>query len=253
MYRLSGRTRGRALRDVGYAAVASLALGVLLVRFVGAPPLAGIAAVAVGMVPVSVGALCIARRRPLFSTPADRLTLTRAVLAAGCASVVVLGLFAVVPHRSWLLVALAAPAVALDAVDGRVARWTGTAGPEGARLDMETDAVLLLVLSVPLAFTLGPWVLVIGLLRYAFAALALGRPALRGELEFSQFRRVVAGVQSVVLVVALVPALALPVATAGVAGSLVLLVVSFARDVLVLERRYRGHAGAGSARQRIRR
>ena len=81
MYRLSGRTRGRALRDVGYAAVASLALGVLLVRFVGAPPLAGIAAVAVGMVPVSVGALCIARRRPLFSTPADRLTLTRAVLA----------------------------------------------------------------------------------------------------------------------------------------------------------------------------
>ena len=239
MLRTLRRVGGRAVTDVCGALAASLLLDALLVHGVGAAPRAAVAAVAGGLVPVSVGAVCVARRRPLLTTPADRVTLTRAVLGAGCATVVVLSLFGALPHRSWLLVALAAPAVVLDAVDGPVARLTGSVRPEGARLDMETDAVLLLVLSVPLAFVLGPWVLPVGLLRYAFVVLSLWRPALRGELGFSRFRRVVAGLQAVVLVAALVPVLPVPVAATGVAVALALLVVSFSRDVRALERRAR--------------
>ena len=49
-------------------------------------------------------------------------------------------------HRASCVV-LAAVALVLDAVDGRVARRTGTVHPLGARFDMETDAFLILVLS----------------------------------------------------------------------------------------------------------
>lgn len=250
MRRTPDRVRGRALLDVTGTVGGALALGVLMVGFVGVPRLEGIAAVACGPAFVSVAVVNVLRRDPLFTTPADRVTLTRAVLGGGCAAVVLLALLGAVPHRSWLLLLLAAPAVALDAVDGRVARVTGTVCPEGSRLDMETDSALLLVLSVPLAFVLGPWVLAIGLMRYAFGALALWRPPLRGKLGFSRFRRIVAGTQSVVLAAALTPVLPVPVATVAVGIALALLVVSFGRDVVTLERRFRrltGDAAVGTA------
>ena len=53
------------------------------------------------------------------------------------------------PWRRWS--SLAVVALALDAVDGRVARRTGTVSPFGARLDGEADAFLMLVLSVHVA------------------------------------------------------------------------------------------------------
>ena len=100
--------------------------------------------------------------------PADLVTLGRAVLVGGVTALV----------ADWLvtgrmptavLVALAAVALALDAVDGRVARRTGTASARGARFDMEVDAVLVLVLSGYVAALLGPWTLAIGAMRYVFA------------------------------------------------------------------------------------
>ena len=63
------------------------------------------------------------------------MTLTRASLACGVGALVA----ACAAGR--LLVALAAVALVLDAVDGRVARRTGTVSPFGARFDMEVDAV----------------------------------------------------------------------------------------------------------------
>ena len=72
------------------------------------------------------------------------------------------------------MVALAVPALlVLDAVDGRVARRTGTTSSFGARFDGEADAFLILVLSVYVAARLGSWVLVIGAARYAFGRLGL--------------------------------------------------------------------------------
>ena len=43
--------------------------------------------------------------------------------------------------RPWLPLVLGAMALALDGVDGPVARRTGTASPFGARFDMETDEI----------------------------------------------------------------------------------------------------------------
>ncbi|NED04634.1 CDP-alcohol phosphatidyltransferase family protein, partial [Streptomyces sp. SID6648] len=81
-----------------------------------------------------------------------------------------------------LLVGLTAVALVLDGVDGRVARRTGTCTPLGARFDMEVDAFLILVLSVYVSTDLGPWVLLIGAMRYVFVAAARVWPWLTAPL-----------------------------------------------------------------------
>ena len=69
----------------------------------------------------------------------------------------------------------------LDLVDGRVARWTGTASAFGARLDGEADAFLMLVLSVEVARTHGAWVLAMGAARYVFAMAGWVLPCMRAQ------------------------------------------------------------------------
>lgn len=136
-----------------------------------------------------------------------------------------------------LLVALAGVALLLDGVDGQVARRTGTVTRLGARFDVETDAVLLMVLSLFVARSLGWWVLLIGGLRYLFVAAAWLLPWLRGELAPRWSRKAVAAVQGITLVV--LSSGALPGQSAGiVAGTaLALLVWSFGRDIAGLWRR----------------
>ena len=132
--------------------------------------------------------------------PADRVTLTRAVLAGGVAA-----LAASPPVPALLLVPLAGVALALDAVDGKVARRTGTTSAFGARFDMEVDAFLLVSLGVLAAPRLGPWVLAIGAMRYVFGAARLMFPVLAGALPPRYWRKVVAAVQGVALLAASVP------------------------------------------------
>src|ERR1022692_1856108 len=78
--------------------------------------------------------------------PADWVTLTRAVLVAGVAGLVADSFSR--PVSITALVTLSIVALVLDAVDGQVARRTGTATPLGARLDGEVDAFLILLLSI---------------------------------------------------------------------------------------------------------
>ncbi|MGH3316610.1 MAG: CDP-alcohol phosphatidyltransferase family protein, partial [Nocardioidaceae bacterium] len=164
-------------------------------------------------------------------------TLARAVLASGCAAVTVLVLAGTVPGRTWWLLSLAVPCLLLDAADGLVARRTGTVSAAGARLDGELDAGILVVLSLAVAPVLGAWVLLIGAMRYLFLAGSWVRPPWRGPLARSDARRAVAGLQGAALAVAAAPVVPLGVATAGVAVALLLLAVSFARDVVTLETR----------------
>ena len=162
--------------------------------------------------------------------PADRVTLTRAVLVGGVAALVADSFAgsASVPA----LVGLAAVALALDAVDGRVARRTGTVSTLGARFDMEVDAFLILALSVYIAVTFGQWwVLAIGGARYLFVAAGWLLPWMRASLPPRPWRKVVAAVQGVVLAVAAADLLPAPVTTAALVGALVLLAESFGRDV----------------------
>jgi hypothetical protein len=96
--------------------------------------------------------------------PADWVTLARATLAIGVAGLVADSFHQPVPVT--MLVSLAVIALALDAVDGWVARRTRTTGMLGARFDAEVDAFLILILSVYVARSAGAWVLAIGAARY---------------------------------------------------------------------------------------
>lgn len=146
-----------------------------------------------------------------------------------------------------LLLTLAVVALALDAVDGWVARRTGSASELGARFDMEVDAFLLLVLSAYVAPTLGWWVLAIGLLRYAFVAVGWFVPWMRAPLPPRYWRKVVTAVAGIALTVA-ASGIGAPWVGFGVTAlALGLLLESFGRDVVWLVRRRGRQAGAPGA------
>jgi phosphatidylglycerophosphate synthase len=209
--------------------------------------LAGLAA-AFGLGPLGVlagvvyaaallGLLSGAMRRANRSAfgPADVVTLTRALLVGGVTALVADELLtgaAALPA----LVVLAAVALALDAVDGQVARRTGTSSAVGARFDMEVDAFLILVLCVHVTGIVGPWVLAIGAMRYAFVAAGWALPWLRGPLPPSYLGKTVAALQGIVLVLAATELLAPTAATLLVGAALAMLCCSFGRDVLRLRR-----------------
>ena len=136
-----------------------------------------------------------------------------------------------------VLVPLAVLALALDFVDGRVARHTRTASAYGARLDGEADAFLILVLSVFVARTAGAWVLAMGLVRYAYAVATWLVPWMQQDLPPRYWRKVVAAYVGIALLLAasgLVPAAA---TYAVLVVAALLLAESFGWDVVWLWRR----------------
>ena len=123
-------------------------------------------------------------------------------------------------------------ALALDAVDGQVARRTGTVSALGARFDMEVDAFLILVLSVYVAPAVGA----VGARDRGRCATPSSPPAgcCRGcaaPLPPRYWRKVVAAHRACVLRVAAADVLARPVRPCCAAVALALLVESFGRDV----------------------
>jgi phosphatidylglycerophosphate synthase len=180
--------------------------------------------------------LCGAAARAAAAGPANRVTLARGTLVGGVTALVADGLVhgGLSGARLLVLVVIASVALSLDLVDGWVARRTNSVSELGARLDMELDALLILVLSVLVAVSLGPWVLLIGLMRYLFVLAGSRYPWLVGPLPPSRARKVVAAVQGVVLVAAMVPALPASLTVAAVLGALLSLLWSFGRDTLWL-------------------
>lgn len=172
--------------------------------------------------------------------PADRVTAVRAVLAVGVAVLTVRGLTDPLSDRqSALLVAVSTVALVLDAVDGYVARRTGTVSAFGARFDMETDAFLIAVLSVHVAPELGWWVLTIGAMRYAYVGAGWALPWLRRPTPPRYWAKVVAAVQGVVLTVAASALLPDAATRAALGVALVLLVESFGHDAVWQWRQWR--------------
>jgi phosphatidylglycerophosphate synthase len=170
--------------------------------------------------------------------PADWVTLTRALLIAGVAGLVADSFSRPVPVAA--LVTLSAVALVLDAVDGQVARRTGTATPLGARMDGETDAFLILLLSIAVSQDYGGWVLAIGAARYALLLAGWLIPWLAAPLPPRYWGKVVAAVQGIVLTVAVSGVLDRRVGMIAVAAALLLLAESFGRNVIWL---YRSGAG----------
>ena len=149
------------------------------------------------------------------------------------------------PLMSWSLAGLIATALALDAVDGWLARRLCLATAFGARFDVEVDALLLLILTVLVwqADRVDGWVLAIGLLRYGFVVAGQLAPRLRAPLPPSRRRKVVAAQQGVTLLLCLLPPVAGWLASAAAAAALICLTLSFAVDVLGLARRRAAPAG----------
>jgi phosphatidylglycerophosphate synthase len=161
--------------------------------------------------------------------PADTVTLMRLALTGGVAALVAEALNG---HTAFpALVGLAAVAAILDAVDGQVARRTKTTSAFGARFDMEADSVLVLILSIFVASSLGWWVAAIGIFRYAFVAASWAWPWLNASLPPRMVRKVVAALQGAVLIVASAGLLPLALAQICVALTLGCLTWSFGTDI----------------------
>nr|WP_272213681.1 CDP-alcohol phosphatidyltransferase family protein [Marinicella sp. W31]MDC2879637.1 CDP-alcohol phosphatidyltransferase family protein [Marinicella sp. W31] len=137
-----------------------------------------------------------------------------------------------------VLIGLVVFALALDGVDGYLARRTGLQSALGTRFDMEVDALLILLLSAA-AFLLGKagwWVLAIGLMRYGFVLAQTMLPFLCSPLGPSFRRKLICVIQVSALCAILVPMIAPPVSTAIAAIALVLISYSFGIDVFRLAR-----------------
>jgi phosphatidylglycerophosphate synthase len=230
------RPRIRLAALLGMLATAAL-LGV-----VSATAGLGVVGWITGLVTGSAGATLLVTARMRSDQPAilpaDWITLTRMLLIAGVTGLVADSFSR--PVSVTALVALSAVALALDAVDGQVARRTGTATPLGARFDGETDAFLILVLSIYVSQDYGAWVLAIGAARYVFLLAGWLIPWLRAPLAPRFWRKVVAAIQGIALTVAASGVTSRVVGMIAVAAALLLLAESFGHDVIWLYR-----AGAG--------
>jgi phosphatidylglycerophosphate synthase len=204
-----------------------------------------------GVVVAAVTALAVAgalarglqRSRPAVFGAANLVTLTRASLVVGVAGL----LPAPDDPARWTLVGLASVALLLDLVDGRVARATGGVTALGARFDMETDALLIGLLSVEVVLQYGGsagWVLLIGAARYLLWLAERTAPWLRAATPPRPWAKVVAAIQGVLLVGACARLLPTGPTLILLAAGLVLLAESFGWQ---LRWRWRHRAETGGA------
>jgi phosphatidylglycerophosphate synthase len=228
--------RRRARRSASTAPVVGLVAEVLLLTGLAGTVglgaggwVAGLTCAVIVNVALAIG---LARHRSVGMAAANCVTLARASLAVTAAALVA-DSFAR-PIQVALLVASSALALALDYVDGWLARRTGTAAPLGARFDGEVDAFLILVLSVYVARFLGAWVLAIGGARYVFLAAGWPFPWMRATLPPRPWRKVVTATQGIVLTVAAAGVLPESVSRVAVLAALALLAESFGRDAVWL-------------------
>jgi phosphatidylglycerophosphate synthase len=179
------------------------------------------------MVVVLIGCALIAvHRRESRLGWANGVTLARLVGVSWIAAITGSWL-SVRPTRAGtaVLIVVAVLCLVLDGIDGKVARARGEASDFGARFDMETDAAMIMVLCLAVALqgSVGWWVVVIGLARYAYWLASLHVPALNLPVAPSLLRKVVAVSQSAALLICLAMGLSgrapgwLPSAIAGVA------------------------------------
>ncbi|MGL5808319.1 MAG: CDP-alcohol phosphatidyltransferase family protein [Nocardioides sp.] len=199
-------------------------------------PIAPVLLSVLAAAPLLLALLGLSRRRSRVVTPADGVTLLRAGLAGGCLALVSLAAAGSLPPRNWPLVLVAVPMLALDAVDGWVARQTSTGSHEGGVFDAEVDAGIALILAVAASLVVGWWALSIGLARYLYGGLSLAWPWLGRDVGRNEFRRTVGGLQGAALLLPCVPVVDPAVGALAVAGALALLAASFVHQALACRR-----------------
>ncbi len=227
---------GRAHFAAGLAAVIGLSMAMTAALSLRG----GAVAVAAGLYAMLLTLLWGSRvgAPPAGFGAANRVTLVRAALVSALAGLLAAGDAMTISAVAWGAVAVASLAAALDLADGWLARRGAQSSSFGARFDMETDALLILVLSALAAQAgkAGWWILGAGLLRYAFLAASLAWPVLARPLPHSERRRVVCAAQVVVLIICLAPIVPPAVSSAIAAAALAALTMSFATDTAYLLR-----------------
>jgi phosphatidylglycerophosphate synthase len=171
---------------------------------------------------------------------ANAITLTRAAATALLLGVIGERLLGAAPALDealrWLLAGVAVAALVLDGVDGWAARRHGMASDFGASFDMDIDALFLLALALLALATglVGPWVMAIGLMRYAFVLAGRLWPPLTAPLRPLRRRKVIFVIQGAVLIAVVTPAMPAGVAPLLCLGALGLLLYSFGADAVWL-------------------
>lgn len=221
---LSG-PRGQFVGAVFIGAMGALALAVSLV---GPAPLALCAVLLAFLAASTLATVHLGRGYPHASVGwCNLVTLARLVLVCALLATV----FA--PASVLMIVGVASVALALDGLDGCLARKQGFESDFGARFDMEVDAALGMVLAIGAwsAGTVGLAVLLLGLPRYGFAAAAWQWPWINKALPARFGRKVVCVVQIVALIALQVPSLSGLPAVIVLLVALVALGWSFGRDL----------------------
>ena len=162
--------------------------------------------------------------------PANHVTMIRGILVVLIASLIG---EPEIPSLAAAAVVAAVVLMVLDGVDGTLARQSRMASDFGARFDVETDALLLMVLSVLVwqHGKAGAWVLLGGTMRYAFVAVGWLLPWMAQPLPSTHRGKTIAVCHMVGLTVALAPFVPLPLSALAAASTLAALSWSFAVDV----------------------
>ena len=199
--------------------------------------------------PLQLGALHTAKAAVVFATtmmiafgfvgdhhpflrfgPANQVTMIRAMLVA-----LIAGLIGepTTPRVAGAASSAAVIMTVLDGVDGFLARRSRMVSAFGARFDMETDAVFVMAMSILVwqHTKTGPWILLGGMMRYAFILAGSWLPWMARPLRPTRRARVISACHMAGLSVALAPVVPSPLNTIVVASTLAALTWSFAADV----------------------
>ncbi len=226
------------------AAGAVLAAGLWALVPLAMPGAGGLGAAAAGLAMLALAGA--AARGMAVAYPhgrvgaANAVTLLRGALACLLVPVLLIpGGLAGNERLAWALAAAVTAGLALDGVDGWLARRAGLASPYGARFDMEVDAVLAALLSLVALVSgkAGFWVIALGFMRYAFVAATAAWPWLGAPLPPRAGRKTACVIQIAVLTAMMVPVVAPPVSTLAGGLATLALAVSFGVDLAWLWRR----------------
>lgn len=214
---------------IGFLGVIAVALAARVWLPLGAAYPVRAAGVFAAMMAVVFALVGDHHRYPRFG-PANQVTTIRALLVALLAALVG------EPAEAGIAAAAIGAAVVvmvLDGADGWLARRSGMVSGFGARFDVETDALFVIVLSVLVwqHGKAGAWVLLGGLLRYAFVAAGWLLPWMARPLRPTRRARVITICHMTGLSVALAPIVPVPLSAIGVAGTLAALCWSFGVDI----------------------
>jgi phosphatidylglycerophosphate synthase len=229
---------GRGSPHAQFAVLSLVGLAMLglidLLAYPGAQPHGTLIAAVVYIAAAASAGLYIQRSYPHQGLGlCNSITLLRLVLVAS----LVIPLFSS-GGEAWAVLAIAVVALALDGVDGWLARRERLVSAFGARFDVEVDSALGLILAVHafVAGHAGALVIFLGLPRYLFVLAATFLPWLNRPLPDLFSRKVVCVLQIAVLIALQVQFVAESASAPLVALAAGALIWSFGRDIVWLWR-----------------